>query len=90
MATTCSAINSLERKDKGSYIFLEFAKTFDKVIHGILLSKLGYFEIRGIPLKLIKPIFYTHTHAHTHTHTHTHTHKKWINKKNVDYHKGVS
>ena len=44
-------IESFENKKKTICIFLDFAKAFDTVNHKILLRKLEYYGIRGMPLK---------------------------------------
>ena len=44
-------IESFENKKKTICIFLDFAKAFDTVKHKILLRKLEYYGIRGMPLK---------------------------------------
>ena len=44
-------IKSLEKKKKSICIFLDFAKAFDTVNHQILLKKLNYYGIKGLPLK---------------------------------------
>ena len=45
---------ALETKDEACLIFLNFPKAFDTVNHNILLSKLEYYSVRGLPLKLMK------------------------------------
>ena len=44
-------VESLEKKKIYICIFLDFAKAFDTVNHQILLKKLKYYGIRGLPLK---------------------------------------
>ncbi len=44
-------------KHRGEYttgIFLDFPKAFDTINHNIMLTKLNYYGIRGIPLEWIK------------------------------------
>ena len=48
-------LESLEKKENPCGVFLDFAKAFDTVDHTILLSKLHYYGIRGLPLTLITP-----------------------------------
>ena len=43
--------NALDDGNYASGIFLDFQKAFDTVNYKILLSKLGHYRIRGIPLK---------------------------------------
>ena len=43
-------VQTIESKEKTSCKVLDFAKVLDIVNHEILLSKLGHYGIRGIPL----------------------------------------
>ena len=43
---------SLDRNSFTCRAFLDFQKVFDTVNHKILLSKLNYYGIRGIPYEL--------------------------------------
>ena len=53
-AITNQIINSFENKETSYCIFLDFAKAFDTVQHDILINKLEYYGIRGLPLKWFK------------------------------------
>ena len=55
IAGICSKIiNAIEQKQRSCCIFLDFAKAFDTVNHEILLNKLEYYGIRGLPLSWFK------------------------------------
>ena len=43
-------VEAIEKKEKACAIFLNFAKAFDTVNHKILLKKLEYYGVRGVPL----------------------------------------
>ena len=47
-------IKAIENREKSCSIFLDFAKVFDTVNHDILLEKLKYYGIRGLPLNCFK------------------------------------
>ena len=47
-------IKAVESREKSCSIFLDFAKAFDTVNHDILLEKLKYYGIRGLPLYWFK------------------------------------
>ena len=47
-------IKEVESREKSCSIFLDFAKVFDTVNHHILLEKLKYYGIRGLPLNWFK------------------------------------
>ena len=47
-------IKTIENKEKSCSIFLDFAKPFDTVNHDILLKKLNYYGIHGLPLNCFK------------------------------------
>ena len=46
-------INSLENNEFAIGVFLDFSKAFDTVNHDILLQKLNFYGVRGIPLQWI-------------------------------------
>lgn len=47
-------LNAIKNHEKRSCIFLDFAKRFDTINQGILLSKLEYYGIRGTALSWFK------------------------------------
>ena len=47
-------IQSIEKQEKSSCIFLDFAKGFDAVDHYILIRKLEHHGVRGIELERFK------------------------------------
>ena len=47
-------IKAVESWEKSCFIFLDFAKAFGTVNHDILLEKLKYYGIRGLPLNWFK------------------------------------
>ena len=49
-----NVMNSLDKKESPCCVFLDFAKAFDTVNHGILLGKLHHYGIRGTALSLIE------------------------------------
>ena len=49
----------LENNDIPCSIFCDLSKAFDCFSHPILLNKLGYYGIKGIPLQLIKSYLQT-------------------------------
>ena len=49
----------LENNDIPCAVFCDLSKAFDSLSHPILLDKLEYYGIRGIPLQLIKVIYKT-------------------------------
>ena len=53
-AITNHIVNSFEKKESVYCIFLDFAKAFDTVRHDILINKLEYYGIRGLPLKWLR------------------------------------
>ena len=46
--------SALDKNNFTCGVFLDFQKTFDTVYHGILLSKLSYYGVRGIAHDLFK------------------------------------
>ena len=44
-------ITSNDKREKSVCIFLDFAKSFDKVNHEVLLYKLNYYAVAGIALE---------------------------------------
>ena len=57
--------NTLDNNQYACEDFLDFQKDFDTVNHKILLSKLEYYGIRGIPHDLIKS-YLTNRKHYTH------------------------
>ena len=53
-AITKQITNSFENKQTAYCIFLDFAKAFDTVQHDVLINKMEYYGIRGLPLKWFK------------------------------------
>ena len=49
-----SSALAIDRKEYSVGIFLDLSKAFDTVNHNILLDKLSYYGIRGLPLDLVK------------------------------------
>ena len=49
-----SIVDAFENKNIAFGVFLDFAKAFDTVNHKILLRKLEYYGIRGLPLQWFK------------------------------------
>ena len=47
-------INNLEKGEYAIGIFLDFSKAFDTVDHNILLAKLNFYGIRGVPLDFLR------------------------------------
>ena len=58
--------NALDNNQYTCDVFLDFQKVFDTVNHRILLSKLEYYGIRGIPHDLIKILSYQQKILYTH------------------------
>ena len=56
--------NTLDNNQYACEDFLDFQKDFDTVNHKILLSKLEYYGIRGIPHDLIKSYLTNRKHTH--------------------------
>ena len=57
--------NAIDNNQYACGVFLDFQKAFDTVNHRILLSKLEYYGIRGIPHDLIKS-YLTNRKHYTH------------------------
>ena len=57
--------NALHNNQYACEVFLDFQNAFDTVNHGILLSELEYYGIRGIPHDLIKS-YLTNRKHYTH------------------------
>ena len=49
-----NVIQSIEKQEKSSCIFLDFVKTFDTEDHRILLKDLDYYGVRGIALRFFE------------------------------------
>ena len=59
--TTTDWANTLNNKSQTDIVFLEFSKTFDKISHRFILSKLHYYGIRNHTLSLIGAFLSNHT-----------------------------